>query len=104
MKITRPIYSLFVLALILAAFPAPGFAATLPLNQPWGLALDASGNLYVANNGADQVLTYNSSYAQKSSITQGIHNPTGVAIDLYGNLWVVNESNGNVTEYIKGKQ
>ena len=104
MKITRQICSLFALALSLAAFSAPGFAATLPLNQPEGLALDAAGNLYVANHGGDEVLIYNSSYAQKSSITQGIGGPAGVAIDPYGNLWVANELNENVTEYIKGKQ
>ena len=35
--------------LCLAAFASASFAATSPLNNPRGLAVDAKGNLYVAN-------------------------------------------------------
>lgn len=104
MKITRQISLLLALVLTLAGLPSPGFAATLPLNAPEGLAVDASGNLYVANFRASEILIYNSSYVQKSSITQGIHLPNSVAIDLYGKLWVANQETVDITEYSKGKQ
>jgi streptogramin lyase len=104
MKIARQIYSLFALALSLAAFAAPGFATTLPLNEPSGLAVDASGNLYVANRSGNEVLIYTPAYAQKGSISKNVNQPTGVAIDLYGNLWVANFGASTVTEYVHGVQ
>ena len=96
---------LFVLA-------SASFAATNPLNEPNGLAVDAHGNLWVANTGADNVVVFNSNYKQITSetITAGIKHPTGVAVDPLGNLWVSNylESNGglqgSITEYTNGVQ
>jgi len=104
MKITRQIYSLFALALSLAAFPAPGLAATKPLNGPTGLAVDAAGNLYVANSVDNNVLIYNSSFVEKTPIINNVREPASVAIDPYGNLWVANLGSGSITEYIGGKQ
>lgn len=90
-----------------------GFAASKkPLSQPNGLAVDAKGNLYVANFGGNYILVYNPNYVQvpKDTITEGIGNPTGVAFDPQGNLWVANygdsngSSTGSVSEYTAGKQ
>lgn len=76
----------------LAVLAAASFAATHPLNQPTGLAVDAKGNLYVANQGGNQVLVYNSSGAQLASkiITKNINGPMQVTVDGQGNLWVAN--------------
>jgi DNA-binding beta-propeller fold protein YncE len=52
-------------AVTLTCLAAPlSFAATHPLNQPMGMAVDAKGNLYVANHGVNQILVYNSSSQQ----------------------------------------
>jgi DNA-binding beta-propeller fold protein YncE len=91
---------------------AAGFAATNPLNEPNGLAVDAQGNLWVANTGANNVVVFNSSYQQVTAetITAGINHPTGVAVDPFGNLWVANYAasnggvQGSITEYTKGVQ
>jgi sugar lactone lactonase YvrE len=104
MKITRMFY---VLTVCLGVLTSASFAQNLPLRQPLGLAVDASGNLYVANHNANNILIYNSSYVQQTSetITSGIKQPTGLQIDPYGNLWVANyaQSNGgccgSITEY-----
>lgn len=88
------------------------FAATKPLSYPKGLAVDAKGNLYVANSGGNDILVYNANYGQitKSTITQGVINPSGVAFDPVGNLWVANYGtsnggpNGSISEYTNGKQ
>jgi sugar lactone lactonase YvrE len=106
MKITRLFSSLFVLTLCLAVLTAASFAKAKPLADPWGIAVDASSNLYVANYASAQILIYNSSYAQQTSktITSGLNHPTGLAFDPYGNLWAANEVGENVTEYTNGVQ
>ncbi len=91
----------------LVAFVSLSFAAN-PLKNPWGLALDSEGNLYVANNGANNILVFNPGGTLQSSetITVGISSPTAVAIDSFGNLWVANlvPGNGNISEYTGGVQ
>ena len=65
------------------------------LNQPWGLAFDASGNLFVSNSGTNG--TYRSSIlkiAPDGSITTfanpnaSLKQPCGIAFDSAGNLFV----------------
>jgi len=81
-----------------------GWAAT-PLYGPGGLALDASGNLYVANVNSDQVLVYSPNYAQQAakSITSGLSAPVGVAFDSKGNVYIANlkggGGDGSITQY-----
>jgi DNA-binding beta-propeller fold protein YncE len=82
-----------------------GWAQTLNLNGPSGLALDASGNLYVANFNSNQVLVYNPNYVQQAamSITSGLSAPVGVAFDSKGNVYIANVSggggDGSITQY-----
>jgi len=98
--------------LCLAAFASASFAATKPISNPLGLALDAKGNLYVANSTGNDILVYNPNYVQLTSktITQNVTNPTAVAFDPQGNLWVATTAPtngttyGSVAEYINGKQ
>ncbi|MGA3092577.1 MAG: hypothetical protein ABSD75_28585 [Terriglobales bacterium] len=99
-RITAVVATLF-------AFISLSFAAN-PLKNPWGLALDSAGNLYVANTGANNILVFNPGGVLQSSqtITAGIGDPTAVAIDSFGNVWVANllPGNGNVSEYTGGVQ
>jgi DNA-binding beta-propeller fold protein YncE len=89
----------------LLVFASASFAAKNPLNFPMGLAVDAKGNLWVANYGDNNILVFSPGYAlQKETITQGITLPTGVAFDPQGNLWVTNDGNFTVTEYTGGAQ
>jgi streptogramin lyase len=96
--------------LCLCAFASASFAAPKPISYPRGLAVDAKGNLYVANSDGNDVLVYNPSYGQVASktITENIINPTGVAFDPQGNLWVANYgtsnggANGSIAEYTNG--
>lgn len=92
---------------------ASSAAATKPLFVPRGLAVDtATGDLYVANSGGNNILIYNPAYNQLSAktITSNVINPTGVAFDPSGNLWVANYGtsnggpNGSVAEYTNGVQ
>ena len=78
-----------------------GWAATTPLNAPRGLAIDSKGNLYVANQGGNEVLVYNTSYTQmtKKSVTAGVSQPVGVAFDSKGNMYVANLGTQSITQY-----
>jgi hypothetical protein len=81
--------------LCVAVFASAGLSATSPLNNPRGLAVDAKGNLYVANTlggptGTGNILVYSPTYVLQSTmtITQDMNLPIGVAFDGLGNLWV----------------
>lgn len=98
--------------------PAPTSSS---MNAPTALALDSSGNLYVADSGNNRVLVfaYNStfsSYTGKAAgyvlgqggsfITKGsgatadnFSNPNGVAVDSSGHLFIADSSNNRVLEY-----
>jgi NHL repeat len=97
-------------------------AGTLCL--PDGLAVDPSGNLYVADSGNFRVLEYRAPFAngksanlsadavfgQKGSFTTRIENnggvnagsmaaPGGIAIDKFGHLYVTDPANNRVLQY-----
>ena len=101
----KTVWQIF-LAAGLALFASTGFAA-LQLKKPAGLAVDATGNLYVANFGLNNILVYSPKYVQlfNKTIKQNISGPEAVALDTFGNVWVANftgNSNGTsgyITEY-----
>lgn len=95
-KIVR---TLLCVLMSLLCFAATGLAATKPISNPWGIALDSKGNLYVANYSGNEVLVYNPSYKQTKSITTSINGPTGVSFDPAGNMWVSNINSSAVNEY-----
>jgi DNA-binding beta-propeller fold protein YncE len=81
-------------------------AASKRLNYPYGLTVDAKGNLYVANTNGNEVLVYNANHAQvaNKTITKNVVFPTAVAFDANGDLWVSNAGNppanpASITEY-----
>jgi YVTN family beta-propeller protein len=89
---------LILSALLAVCFSLPAYAQ---LNQPNGLAFDTSGNLWVANNGANQVLELNpTTGAVLNTITTGISGPT--RLEFVGpNLYVTNFTSNTVTVYNK---
>jgi sugar lactone lactonase YvrE len=91
--------------------PAVTLAATAgSLHDPTGLAFDASGDLWVANTGANTLVEFSasqlaSSGSPKPTVTVGaasgsLHSPIGIAFDASGNLWVANSLGNTLVEYI----
>jgi hypothetical protein len=69
---------------------------------PYGLALDAVGTLYVADNSNSNITEYPKGQTTHSvTITDGVSNPLGLAIDSKGTLYVSNIP-GAIQEYAHG--
>ena len=104
MKSTRIFVQIAASLLYLAVLTSTSFAVTHALSIPRGMAVDATGNLWVANAGANNVLVFSSTYKLLASetITAGVVEPTGVAFDSLGNLWVTNYLPGTINEYTGG--
>jgi sugar lactone lactonase YvrE len=71
------------------------------LTAPFGVALDAKGNLYVADNGGAAVVEFTaaSSYGTGTTLSTSFSQPSGIAIDGSGNLFV-SDNQANVVKEI----
>jgi sugar lactone lactonase YvrE len=68
------------------------------LNDPYGITVDVSGNIYVTNLYGN-VNVYNDKYKMTGAITTGLSTPAAVAISFAGNIYVANNSANNITVY-----
>ena len=65
--------------------------------SPYGIAIDGSGNVWVANDGSGNVTELSSTGAVFGTYAVST-DPTVIAIDGSGNVWVANWVSNNVTE------
>jgi streptogramin lyase len=73
------------------------------LSEPQGIAIDATGNVWIANLGSSHLSEFTPMGLAISSSTGysggGLHEPTAIAIDLSGNAWVANLSGTGESEF-----
>jgi len=87
-----------------AVNPSPSGSITTGINVPFGLAVDNSSTLYVANLGGNTVTVYPKGMTSPSlTISTGISGPYGIAVDSSGNVFVSNLNNNTITAYAKGQ-
>jgi sugar lactone lactonase YvrE len=73
----------------------PSTFDTVALNNPQGIAFSLSGNLYVANSGANTIEEFSLGGADLGTFataTSGLDGPVGMAFDRAGNLYVANQT------------
>ncbi len=82
---------------------SPSRTITNGVTSPCGLAVDANGTLYVANEFQDNVAEYRSGRSDPfQTITQGIKRPGGVTVDKKGTLYISNIGSNTVAEFAPG--
>lgn len=74
------------------------------LNNPWGLAFDKAGNLYVSNSGtygplSNTILKFTMDGVASTFATNGLNGPSGLAFDSVGNLYVANSVSGTIEKF-----
>lgn len=72
------------------------FAST-GLNDPQGLAFDASGNLYAASYGNSTIEKFSPGGVGSIFASAGLTNPLGLAFDATGNLYAANVGSSTST-------
>ena len=97
-------------------FGGPG-TSTNNLANPGAVAIDGSGNVYIADGANSRVVEFNNAVATRNTTadhvwgqpnftsktsgagTTGMFGPSGVAIDPNQNLWVVDKGNNRLLEF-----
>jgi streptogramin lyase len=70
------------------------------LNAPQGVAVDAQGNVYIADTGNNAVREWLSTSRKVSAlVSSGLRSPTGAAVDQTGNLYIADSGNHAIKEW-----
>jgi len=70
--------------------------------SPLGVAVDAAGNVYVADNGNNAIKVIAAATGTTTTIGTGINSPIGVAVDAAGNVYVANNGENTVRKIPAG--
>jgi DNA-binding beta-propeller fold protein YncE len=73
---------------------------TLGLNQPYGVAVDGAGNVYIANTGSNAVVEWTTANNTATTlVSSGLNQPYGVAVDGAGNVYIADTGNNSLKEW-----
>jgi hypothetical protein len=79
---------------------ADGFGAAARFNQPYGVAVDGSGNVFVADtyNRAVRIISAAGSVTTLGGVNSRFYYPQGIATDSAGNLYIADGDNQSITK------
>jgi DNA-binding beta-propeller fold protein YncE len=84
---------------------ATAFGTGVTVNDTNGIAVDASGNVWIVDSGNDQVHTYEpdgtllASYGSFGSGDGQLNGPRGIALDASGNVYIADSGNDRVQKF-----
>jgi len=91
-----------------SGFVPLGFTTTLisqGLNLPYGIAIDNSGNLYIADTGHNAIQEWVAATQQMAPLVNtGLNEPHGVAVDAQGNVYIADSSNNAIKQWSPATQ
>jgi streptogramin lyase len=68
------------------------------LNAPYGVAVDATGNLFIADTGNNRVIEISTKGATSTVPASGLSLPSGVAVDADDNVYIADTYNSRVVK------
>ena len=76
------------------------------LNLPYGVALDSSGNVYIADTGNNAIEEWSATQGMTTLVpaTAGLNGPHGVAVDSQGNVYIADAYNNAIKEWSPANQ
>jgi sugar lactone lactonase YvrE len=66
------------------------------MSQPHGVAVDAAGNLYIADSTGNQVVRIDAATGAQTTLGSGLLNPSGIAVNSAGDVFIADSSNNRV--------
>jgi len=78
-----------------------GVGTNAKFNFPFGVAVDSSGNVYVADSENNSIRKITPG-ALVSTFATGFNSPSGVAVDSSGNVYVADTANGSAKKITPG--
>jgi streptogramin lyase len=71
------------------------------LKGPYAVAVDGTGNVYLADTGDNAIKEWSVSTKQVTTlVSSGLSSPTGVAVDSQGNVYIADSTNNAIKEWI----
>jgi uncharacterized protein YjiK len=68
------------------------------LNFADGVAVDGSGNVYIAYSGRGEILEYLTANGNQAALVSGLNFGKGVAVDSGGNIYIADTDNNAIKE------
>jgi len=71
------------------------------LDNPFGVAVDHAGNVYIADSGSNTITEWSPvSNTLTTLVSSGLSSPGGVAVDGAGNVYIADTGNGAIKEWL----
>ena len=75
---------------------------TYSLNVPFGQAVDAAGDVFIASSAGNQVIELPAGGGAQTTVGTGLNEPSGVAVDGAGDIFIADTGNNRVVEVPAG--
>ena len=72
------------------------------LSGPWGVAVDAAGDVFIADTQSSRVVEVPAGGGPQTTVGSGLNRPYGVAVDAAGDVFIADEANNQVVEVPAG--